>query len=499
VITLSSLSFRAGFSRRGIRFSALALVLALLSSPSLFAQATDVNQIKIPALHPFHPQEPHRIQLANGMVIFLQEDHELPLIGGTARIRGGSIAEPAAKTGMLDIYGEVWRTGGTTTRTGDQLDDYLEARAARVETGSGDDSTTISFNCLKQNLDDVFPIFLELLRQPAFREDKIELAQTQLYTGIARRNDSIGGIAGREALRLAYGKDNAYARIPEYATVAAVTRQDLLDWHQRYVQPNNIILGIWGDFDPAAMEARLRRVFDSWSRSAVPPEPKIQFRDPKPGLYFISKEDVNQSAIRMVTLGITRRDPDFFAVEVMNEVLGGSFTSRLMKSLRTEKGLAYAVGGGIGADFDHPGVFRVSMGTKSGSTVEAIQGLRDELGRMLTRPPTAEEVQRAKDSILNSFVFNFDSKVKVLAERMRYEFYGYPPDFLERYRAAIEKVTPQDVGRVARKYIHPEQFAVLVVGNASGFDKPLSTLGAVTNVDIAIPPPPGAAPGKPAN
>ena len=200
----------------------------------------------------------------------------------------------------------------------------------------------------------------------------------------------------------------------------------------------------------------------------------------------------------MVKLGIERNNPDYFAVEVMNEVLGGGFSSRLFKTIRTEKGLAYSVGGGIGAAFDHPALARFSMGTKSPSTVEAIQALRSELEGMLTRPATAQEVREAKDAILNRFIFNFDSKDKVLGERMLYEFFGYPADFLERYRAGIEKVTPADVNAVARKYIHPEQFAVLVVGNAAELGKPLSSLGPVTPIDITIPAP-GASPSASAD
>ncbi len=454
------------------------------------------KQIPIPPLAPFHPQAPKRIQLANGMVIFLQEDHELPLVGGTARIRGGSRAEPSEKTGLIDIYGDVWRTGGTTNRTGDQLDDFLEARAASIETGGGGDSTSISFNTLRKTFDEVFPIFLELLRQPSFREDKIKLAKTQMNTVISRRNDDIGSIAGREALRLAYGKENPYARIPEYASVAAITRDDLVKWHDTYVHPNNMIVGIWGDFDSAQMEQRLRQAFESWPKAEVPPAPRITFSDPKPGIYFIEKEDVNQSAIRMVTLGIERNNPDYFTVEVMNEVLGGGFSSRLFKAIRTEKGLAYSVGGGIGAAFDHPGIFRVAMGTKSGSTVDAINALYEELRNMTIKPVTEEEIRDAKDSILNRFIFNFDSKSKVLAERMLYEFYGYPADFLERYRAGVEKATPNDVDRVAKKYIHEGQFAVLVVGNQKEFVKPLTTLGQVKPIDITIPEP-GAEAAKP--
>ena len=447
------------------------------------------KQIPIPPLPPFHPQEPRRIQLANGMIIFLQEDHELPVVSGFMRIRGGAIQEPANKVGLAEAYGAVWRTGGTKQRTGDELDDYLEARAAKVETGAGADSITISFNCLKGKLDEVFPAFLEVLREPAFRPDKLELAKTQMNTDIARRNDDIGEIAGREAARLAYGRDNPYARVPEYSTVAAITRDDLVHWHDTFVHPNNIILGVAGDFDPAAMERRLRQAFESWPQAPIPPRPKIVFQDPKPGLYFIEKSDVTQSEIQMVTLGIQRNNPDYYSVDVLNDVLGGGFASRLIKSIRTEKGLAYSVGGGIGASFDHPGIFRIAMGTKSPTTVDAIQALYAELNGMLgNKPITSEEVREAKDSILNRFIFNFDSKDKVLGERMLYEYYGYPADYLERFRAGIEKSSPEDANRVAHKYVHPRQFAVLVVGNSAEFGKPLSSLGPVTPIDISIPP-----------
>lgn len=459
-------------------------------------QNQELSEIKIPALPAFQPQEPKRIKLANGMVVFLQEDHELPLIAGVMRIRGGSIYEPAQKTGLTDIYGTVWRTGGTKTRTGDQLDDFLEARAAKVETNANDDSTTVSFNCLKEDFNDVFGVFNELLREPAFRQDKIDLVKRQLFGIISRRNDDTDDIAGREAVKLAYGKDNPYARVDEYATVAAVTREDLVNWHEKYVHPANIIFGIYGDFDPVQMEALVRKTFESWPAGTRAEEPKIDFTPAKPGIYFVSKEDVDQSNIQMVGLGITRKNPDFFAVTVMNEVLSGGFSSRLVNNLRSKLGLAYSVGGGVGSSWDHAGMDDFSAATKSSTTKEMIVGLKRELNDLLTNPPTPAEMKRAKDAILNSFVFNFDSKQKVLAEKMRYEFYGYPLDFLETYRSQIEKVTVEDVNRVAKKYIHPDNYPTLVVGNSGQIGEQLASLGAVTNIDITIPPPPGQ-PGTP--
>ena len=480
-------------------FGLLCSLLAFFLSTPVVAQ--DWKQIPIPQLPAFHPQQPKRIQLPNGMVIFLQEDHELPLIDGIARIRGGSRSEPAAKVGLVSLYGEVWRTGGTKTQTGDQLDDYLEIRAAKVETDGNADSTTISLSCLKEDFNDVFKVFHDLLRDPEFRDDKLDLARREAFDSISRRNDDVGQIARREAAKLAYGANNPYAREAEYATVAAVTRQDLIDWHQAYVHPNNIIIGIVGDFDSAQMEAKLRSAFESWTKGPAAKEPEIHFDPPKPGYYLVKKEDVNQSNIRMVGLGTTRKNPDYYSIEVFNEVLGGGFSSRLVQSIRTAQGLAYSVGGGIGTAFDHPGVLRFAMGTRSNATVESIQSLYAEIDKLKTDPITDEEIKRAKDSILNAFVFNFDSPDKVLRERMAYEFYGYPADFLEQYRAGIEKVTPAEVNRVWEKYLHKDQLAVLVVGNTSEFDKPLSSLGAVKELDITIPPPPAGmgAPGQGSN
>lgn len=453
--------------------------------------------INVPALPPFNPPQPKRIELENGIVIFLQEDHELPMIDGVARIRGGGRSVPASKTGLIDIYGEAWRTGGSKTRTGDQLDDYLEQRAAKVETGGSVDSTTITWSCLKEDFDDVFNVVDDLLKNPEFRADKIEIAKKGLYDGISRRNDDPGQIAGREVAKLAYGADSPYARVAEYATVAAVTREDLVAWHHTYVQPNNIILGVVGDFDAAKMEARLRQAFGSWARGAEAKDPEIALKSAKPGYYLVEKTDVNQSNIQMVMLGTTRKNPDYFAISVFNEAFGGGFSSRLFGDIRTTKGLAYAVGGGIGTGWDHPGMLRMMVMTKSQSTVEAIQALDEELADLPKRPINDEEIKVAKDAILNSFIFRFDSPGKVLQEKMAYEFYGYPLDFLENYQKGIEKVTKEDVARVAAKYIHRDQMAVLVVGNVSEFDKPLSSIGSVSQVDITIPaPPPGVVPEK---
>ena len=469
--------------------SLLALVL-VGTKVQLWSQAADWKQVPIPKLPAFHPQQPRRIELPNGIVVFLQEDHELPLIDGVLRIRGGERDVPADKVGLTDIYGEVWRTGGTKTKTGDQLDDFLEQRAAKVETGGSEDATTISWSCLKEDFEDVFKVFLDVLENPEFRADKIEIAQKGMYDSISRRNDEPGQIARREAAKLAYGASNPYARVAEYTTVAAVTREDLVQWHKSHLFANDIIVGVAGDFDSAKMEARLRHAFASWPKGPVVKPPENKFDPAKPGYYLVEKTDINQSNIQMVALGTTRNSPDYYALSVFNEAFGGGFSSRLFNQIRTAKGLAYGVGGGVGTAWDHPGMLRMMVSTKSKSTVESIQALDEEMAGLASHPISDGEIKQAKDSILNSFIFRFDSPEKVLHEKMAYEFYGYPLDFLEKYQAGIEKVTKEQVAAVAAKYIHREKMAVLVVGNVSDFDKPLDSLGPVTKLDVTIPAPP---------
>ncbi len=458
-------------------------------------QAEPWKQIPIPLLHAFKPQQPKRIELANGLTIFLQEDHELPFINGSILIRGGSRDEPPAKIGLVSLYGETWRTSGTPTIDGDKLDDQLEAKAASIETAGGTASASITWSSLKGDFDTVFADTIDLLLHPNFKADKLKLAKGQLETGIARRNDDAAGIAYREAIKLAYGAQNPYARQPEYATVESITLDDLKAWHEKTVVANNIIVAVSGDFDSAAMEANLRAAFEPLPRGQRFESFKASFTDPKSTVNFINKSDVNQSNVLIIGLGTERSNPDYYALSVMNEIFSGGFGSRVVQNVRTKLGLAYSVEGSFTASYDHPGIFYVAAATKSASTVAATKAMLEEINRLKTDPPTAAELAKAKDQLLNSFIFHYDSPDKTLNEQVVLAFYGYPSDFLEKYRSGIEKVTAADVSRVANKYIDASKLAILVVGNQSEIAPKIDTLGKVTTLDITIPPPPH---GKPA-
>jgi zinc protease len=483
---------RIELMRTGVRSVLVCAVVAGTLFPALLAaqQSKRWEKIPIPPLHEFKPQQPKRIELKNGIVLFLQEDHELPFVNGSVLIPGGSRDESPAKAGMVDLYGQAWRTSGTETMSGDAMDDLLEAKAAKIETAGDVDSTALSWTSLKGDADPVYKLAMDLLFRPKFSADKLELAQQQDATGIVRRNDDSGEIAGRESSKLVYGASSPYTRQPELATIGAVTVADLNAWHDRTVH-GKLIVAVSGDFDPTAMEAKLRATFEGLPQAKPLPARHDQFAQTNPGVFFINKEDVNQSNIQIVGLGTDRRNPDVPALAIMNDVLGGGFGSRLFQKIRTEKGLAYAVGGGFGFDYDHPGEFRVLVMTKSASTVDATKEAIAVIGGLDAQPVTEDELKRAKDDILNSFLFRYDTSEKVLAERVRLEFYGYPQDYLETYKAALEKVTAADVNTVAKKYIHADKLAVLVVGNGPEIKPALDALsmGAVHPVDITIPQP----------
>ncbi len=484
----------ASGSRHAARLAATLLLtttLALAQAPT--PQSTPTHQaqpwksIPIPPLNPFKPVEPTKIDLPNGVTLFLAEDHELPFISGFIRIRGGSRDEPADKVGLVSLYGETWRTSGSAQATGDALDDSLAAKAASIETSGGGAATSVSWSSFATDFDSVFASTMDLLLHPAFKEPKLDLAKRSEISSILRRNDDASSIAAREAVEIAYGKTNPYGREPEIGTVSAVKLDDLTAWHDRTVVGSNLIIGVIGDFDSKTMEQKLRAAFEPLPAGTKLITPKITFAEPTPGIYFANKSDVDQSNIYMVGLGTQQDNPDFYALSVMNEVFSGGFGSRVVQDVRTRLGLAYSVGGSFGAAYDHPGLFAVGAGTKSVSTVPAAKEILVDIAKLRTEPPTEVELRRAKDALLNSFIFRYDSPEKVLGEQVTLAVYGYPSDFLERYRTGIEKVTSADISRVAQKYVQPEKLAIVVVGNNPEITPPLSALGKVTTLDTTIP------------
>ncbi len=469
-------------------FSALAL--CFLTSSCAQKYALHYKQLTYPKLGDIEIPEVERVTLDNGMQLFLLEDHELPLIRISARIRTGSIYEPADKIGLAAITGTVMRTGGTTSKTGDELDEELEQIAASVETGIGLNSGSASMSVLKEDIDTGLAILADVLMNPAFREDKIQLAKILHRSSIARRNDNVLAIAGREYNKLIYGPESVYARHTEYATIDNISRDDLVAFHKKFFCPNNMMLAVWGDFDTNEMIKKIEGAFADWEKSDIqlPNVPEVQYEFQQTA-NVIRKDDVNQSNIYLGHIGGLRSDPDYFALILMNRVLGSGFTSRLFRNIRSREGLAYSVFGNYSANYDYPGVFYVGCQTKSESTVYAIRAMVEEVRKMTESEVTDEELAIARESYLNSFVFNFDTKGEIVNRLMTYEYFGYPADFLQKTKENVEKVTKADVLRVAAKHLQPDKMQILAVGRPQDFDEPLSVLGPMREIDITIPPP----------
>lgn len=477
-----------GFSWLGLLMVTMLLVV-VSHLPAVAATPKPYTELEFPALPEIKLPEYTRFKLDNGMVVYLMEDHELPLVGGTALIHTGDRLEPVNEVGLASLVGEVMRTGGTTEHTGDELNQMLEQRAAAVETGIGTTSGSASFSALSEDLDLVFDLFAEVIQKPVFAQDKIEFTKKQTAGQIARRNDDPNEIAGREFQKLLYGNTSPYARTVEYETLNNISREDMVAFYEQYFHPENMILGIVGDFDSAKMRSLIQEKFGNWKPTSKPPKIDVPSASQakKQGIFVVNQPQLNQSYVQIGHLGGKLNNPDYPALDVLNQVMNG-FGGRLFNEVRSRQGLAYSVYGYWNPAYDYPGTFVAGGQTRSDGTVPFIKAILSEIEELRTTPITPAELAFAKDQILNSFVFNFQDPAQTLSRLMRYEYYGYPKDFLFDYLRGVKATTIEDVQRVAQKYLQPDQLVTLVVGNAAAIQPPLTNLSNnVTSVDITIP------------
>ena len=457
------------------------------------ARKTWVDDLKYPPLNPIENPDVVRATLPNGMKLLLIEDHELPHVGFRMMIHGGRLAAPADKPALAELAGETLRTGGAGRLTGDALDEKLERIGASIESSVGADSASVEGATLTENLDEVLALFADVAMRPAFAQDKIDLAKTHMRSGISRRNDEVNGLARREFQKLLFGAHSPYVGQYEYADVDAVGRGDLVAYHAKVYRPDEAIFAAWGDFKAAEMKEKVAKLFAGWNgRGPAPVYKAPTTPEPAPSINYVEKKDVQQTFILAGHVGMRYDDPDYPATQVLSEILGGGFSSRLFVNVRTLKGLAYGAGGWMAPAYDHPGIFVFYTSTKMNTTAEALATVLDEIKKIREAPVSDAELKRAKDGFLNSYVFEYDSKSKIVNRLVTYEFYGYPADFNVRLKDAIEKVTKEDVLRVAKTRLLPEKLLILAAGNAEQFDKPLSTFGKVNTIDVTIPEPKAA-------
>ncbi len=440
-----------------------------------------LNEVKMPAYE--------RVELDNGMIVFLAEDHKFPLVQLNATIDVGSIYEPADKVGLADMTGEVMRSGGTLTTNGDALDEMVEARGMRVETWIGQSDGGAYLSVMKEDTDLGMELLADILMNPAFPEDKIKLAKESQKAAISRRNDDPMSIARREAMKVVFGEDHPNARHTEYATIASVTREDMQAFHADWFHPDRMYLVVIGDFDSKEMIKLIEKSFAGWAKATkdLPADPEIpQF--PRT-VNVVDKDDLTQTTVLMGHKGI-RADSEYYAgIKVANRILGGGFATRLFNEVRSRQGLAYSVGSSPGTGYRNPGLFMAFTMTKSETSEKATAAVLTEIKRMLAEEVTDEELERAKDGILNSEVFSYDTKREILSRMVMFERYGYAPDFLKQYQEDVKNMTKAQVLEACNAVWNPDQMTILAVGNYNDWDGDFTTFGPVTMIDIEIPEP----------
>ena len=466
----------------------LVFFTTLLVLPTYAQKSWD--EIEYPELNSFEKPDVEFFELDNGIRFYLVEDDELPLINLRALVRTGGVLVPNEKAGLQSITGTVMRTGGTTSITGDELNELLEDRAARMETGIGLTSGSASMNVLKEDFEELLPVYIDLLQNPAFPEDRLDLAKTQQKTAISRRNDETLPIGIREFQKLIYGPESVYARNTEYETIDNITREDLVDFHKKSFVGENMMIGVIGDFEMEEMKEVLTEAFQE-----IPAGNELELTFPDINyefvntINFVDKSDVNQSFVMMGHIGGLRENPDYAKIQVLNRVLSDGFSGRLMQVVRSQMGLAYSVFGEYGSGNFFPGMFYAGVMTQSETTAEAINAIIGQIERLQNEPITEKELSDTKDRFLNSLVFEYDSRASVLNEQMSFDYAGLPDDTFDRLVEEIQQVTIEDVQEAAQQYMQPENLQILVVGNGEEIGDQLEQFGDVNEIDITIPQP----------
>ncbi|WP_035057754.1 pitrilysin family protein [Desulfuromonas sp. TF] len=454
----------------------LFVIVLFLSSCAPRPQAFRPDQLEFDPLV-FHVPQVDRIDLPNGIRLYLKEDHELPLVQVTAMVGAGSIGEPAEKTGLGSLFAAALRTGGAGGYSPDELDRILERQAANLSVATGTYATTIDLSVQASDLPLGLAVVADLLRRPGFAPERMELARKQIIEDIRRQNDLPSSIASRTLSRAVYG-DHPLGRTPTVESVSSITRGELTDFHQRYFHPNNVWFAVSGDFDRKALLDLLDRQFGGWPRvefapQAIPPVQKS--REPK---VLAGDKTVPQTTILIGELGIDKSDPDLHSVRVMNYILGGGgFNSRLMREIRSNRGLAYSVYSYYQVGRRLPGPFIAGAETKSSSTLDVVETMRRIMAEMREEPVTDAELELARESLINSFVFAFTDTHDVVTQIMRLDFYEYPEGYLESFRDRVAAVSKEDVLRVAREHLNPESQKIVLVGDRAAFDNSLEALG----------------------
>ncbi|MFM9957155.1 MAG: M16 family metallopeptidase [Phycisphaerales bacterium] len=445
------------------------LVLALAASALTPSALADLparpEQIEFKPLAFTPPNaKDYRRTLSNGVAVYLAPSKEVPLVSINFTFRGGAYLEPQGKAGLARMTGSMLRRGGTATIKPADLDEEFDFLAAMCMTSVGGTSASASLNSLTSNLDQSFKLFMDVIRNPGFDSERTELLRKEVTEEMKQRNDDASTIMGREASAFFWGRDHFEGRVATKSEIDSISIDDMKAFHAKLFQPGNLIIGVTGDFEESSMLARLEQAMQGWNKGDKMPDPPAPTNQIKPGVYHVEK-DIPQGKFQIMSQGIKRDDPDAIAIEMMNDVLGGSgFTSRIMNRVRTDEGLAYGAGSGFASRVYYPGQFIARFDSKNETCALAGKIVFEEFNKIRTEKVSPEELEVVKNAAIETFPQNFASKAGFINLFISDEWTNRPADYWQNYRDRVKAVTTDDVLRVAQRTIDPAKMAVFIVG-----------------------------------
>ncbi|MEJ2719896.1 MAG: pitrilysin family protein [bacterium] len=486
--------------RRSVALFAVAAVAVLAAVPAVMAGkiVDHPDKLKFKELK-YTPPKPgdYRHSLKCGAAVYVAENTEVPTFDLTIFVRTGSMYEPVEKAGLADMTGYLMRNGGVEGMTAKELDERIAYLAGEISVDIGGSRGRAHLFCLSKDIDEGLELFGKVLRTPTFDQDALDRYRKDVLSELEQRNASTADIENREWQFLMYGDHpctNPYRRTEQ--SVNGITREDLAAFHKEYFFPKNFVVAVSGDFKTKDIIDKLNKLFAGWpdhelTLAAIPE----QVPDPKPGVYMIAKEDVNQSRIRLGHIGVRRDIPDQYALVVMNDILGGGgFTSRIVRRVRSDEGLAYSAGSVFERPVQYPGTFRAWFQTKHATAAFGTRLIVDEINRIRTEKCDAEVIENSKASFVSDVVNPFSSKNNIVNTFADDQYTGRPDTYWQEYTKNIEAVTPDDVLAVAKKYLHPDKLVFLIVGDPvaveQGSDKhedQISDFGEVTILPMRDP------------
>lgn len=431
--------------------------------------AKELLQVRFP-----RPQE---FRLANGVRVFVLEDRRLPVVQLSLRLRAGSLFEP--KPGVADLTASTLNEG-TRTRTAAQLAREVEETGGDLYASAAEELVTVSASGLAEYTDRLVELLADVLLHPSFPEDRLALMKSQTAAALTQARTDPNTLARELSTRTLYGA-TPYGRVaPQPEEVRALTRADLVGFHERYYRPDGAILGVSGDVDAGALVKQLEAALAGWKpRGQVVELPRSEFAPRAAArIYLIDRPGSVQTLLHFGNLGIPRTHPDYAALAVANRILGGSFTSRLDQNLREDKGYTYGARSSVITP-RWPGVWVASASVRTPVTEPAVGEFFKEFCRLQEEPVSPTELDRAKRALIGSFALTLESPAGILNRALELVEHGLPADYWDTYPQQIQSVTAADVQRVARQYLSPERLQLFAVGERSSIEAGLKKYGPV--------------------